>query len=312
MSTYGILVSEDNILVTCGAQHALTVILSTLCKPGDRVLTEALTYPVFKKLAAQLQLRLVPVAMDKEGLIPEDLDAACSKNNVRVLYTIPTIHNPTNACLSEERRTNIALIAQKHDLWIIEDDCYALAMPNRPIPLFNLAPERTCFIAGLSKFLGGGLRIGFLAAPRRVLGDLSMAVTNTTWMASPLTAEIVTKWIEDGKADSIIQIRRKNAEERNHIAAECLKGFDYQGYQNSYFIWLNLPEPWSGENFEKEALNRGIGLAAAERFIVGQTPLPKAVRVSLFGPRNPVHLQKGLITIKDILNGIPGTPRELI
>jgi DNA-binding transcriptional MocR family regulator len=139
-----------------------------------------------------------------------------------------------------------------------------------------------------------------------------MAITNTTWMASPLTAEIVTKWIEDGKADSIIQIRRKTAEERNNIAAECLRGFDYQGCQNSYFIWLNLPEPWSGEDFEKEALNRGVGLAAAERFIVGQTPLPRAVRVSLFGPRNPAYLQKGLTTISDILNGIPGTPRELI
>lgn len=312
MSRYGIRVAEDNILVTSGAQHALTVILSTLCKPGDRILTEALTYPIFKKLAAQLQLRLVPVAMDEEGLIPEDLDAACSKNNVSVLYTIPTIHNPTNACLSEERRASISRIAQNRDLWIIEDDCYALAMPNRPIPLFNLAPERTCFIAGISKFLGGGLRVGFLAAPRQIVGDLSMAITNTTWMASPLTAEIVTKWIEDGKADSIIKIRRKTAEERNNIAAECLKGFDYQGYQNSYFIWLTLPEPWSGEDFEREVLNRGIGLAAAERFIVGQTPLPRAVRVSLFGPRNPAHLQRGLTTITDTLHGIPGTPREFI
>jgi DNA-binding transcriptional MocR family regulator len=185
-------------------------------------------------------------------------------------------------------------------------------MPNRPTTLFDLAPERTCFIAGISKFLGGGLRVGFLTAPRQVVGDLSMAITNTTWMASPLTAEIVTKWIEDGKADSIIEIRRKNAEERNHIAAECLKGFDYQGYQNSYFIWLHLPEPWSGEEFEKEALNRGVGIAAAEHFIVGQTPLPKAVRISLFGPRNLTHLLKGLNTIAEILHGIPGTPREFI
>ena len=309
---YGVHVPADNILVTAGAQHALTILLSTLFNPGDRILTEALTYPVFKTLAAQLQLRLVPIAMDEDGLIPEDLEAACSKNAVKALYTIPSIQNPTNTRLSEERRARTADIAKKHDLWIIEDDCYALALPDPPVTLFHYAPERTFFIAGTSKLLSGGLRVGFLVAPRKKVMDLSLAITNTIWVVPPLMAEIVTKWIEDGTADTITQIRREQADERTAVAAKCLEGFSFRSRPTSYFIWLELPELWTGEEFEREALKRGVGTAAAERFIVGQAELPRAARVSLFGPRTPAILASGLRTLVEVLRDIPGAPRELV
>ena len=125
-------------------------------------------------------------------------------------------------------------------------------------------------------------------------------------------AEIVTRWIEDGTADAITQIRQQQADERNVVASRCLEGFTYRSRPTSYFIWLDLPELWTGEEFERAALKRGVGVAAAERFIVGQAPLPRAARVSLFGPRNTTILANGLNTIAEIMRGIPGTPRELV
>ncbi len=309
---YGITASAEDILVTAGAQHALTVMLLSLFKPGDRIVTEAFTYPGFKTLANQLQLRLVPVPMDEEGLIPEELEAACAKSGVRGLYTMPSLHNPTNACLSEERRRDVASIAEKHNLMIIEDDCYALAVPDAPGPLKCLSPDRTYFIAGTSKLLAGGLRIAYLVAPRHSIKELSLGITTTTWMASPLMAEIATRWIEGGIAEKVMKRKRKAAQERNAIAAERLAGFSFRSQPTSYFIWLHLPEQWTGEEFERAALKRGVAVATAERFMVGQEPLSSACRVSLCAPRTSTLLEKGLTILADILRGFPGPPGELI
>lgn len=309
---YGITATPEHILVTAGAQHALTVLLLGLFKPGDRIVTEALTYPGFKSLASQLQLRLVPVPMDAEGLIPEELEAACAKSGVKGLYTMPSLHNPTNACLSEARRQAVASIAQKHNLWIIEDDCYALAVPDAPAPLHTLSPDRTFFIAGTSKLLAGGLRVAYLVAPRHSIKNLSLAITTTTWMASPLMAEIASRWIQDGTAERVMHRKRNAAAERNAIAAEHFEGFSFQSRPTSYFIWLNLPDQWTGEEFERATLKRGVGVATGERFLVGQEPLPNACRVSLCAPRTSALLEKALKIIADILRGFPGPPGELI
>lgn len=309
---YGIRVTADDILVAAGAQHALTVLLCTLFKAGDRILTESLTYPGFRTLASQLQLRLVPVRMDENGLLPDELEAACTRSDVRGLYTIPSVQNPTNACLSEERRRAVVSIAQKHNLLIIEDDCYALTLPEVPAPLFNLAPDRTFFIAGTSKLLAGGLRVGYLAAPRHTVKALSLGITSTTWMAAPLMAEIATQWIEDGTAERVLNLKHAEAMERNAIAAACLEGFAYRNRPAGYFVWLELPEQWTTEEFERAALKQGVAVATAERFLVGQGPLPSATRVSLCAPRSRGLLKKGLRILSEILSEFPSPPGELI
>ncbi len=97
---FGIRVDPDSVIVCNGAQHALTVALSTLTQPGDVVLTEALTYPGMKAVANLLHLRLQGIAMDAEGLLPDAFAAACRQRHAKVLYCMPTLHNPMSGVLS--------------------------------------------------------------------------------------------------------------------------------------------------------------------------------------------------------------------
>lgn len=298
-------VDEDDVLITSGAQHALAVIFGALFQPGDRVLTEPLTYPGLKGVASMFNLRLQPVAMDDNGMIPDALAAELSKERVKAIYTVPTIHNPTTAIIPESRRKLIADLAKKHNVLIIEDECYGLAMENKPEPILNFAPDHTFFLVGVSKTIAAGLRIAYLIAPRRFIGDLALGITHTVWTCSPITSELAAYWIESGVADDIINKRRRETAARNHMAVKSLEDLDFRTKPESFFIWLELPEPWSGEQLEKACRERGVYVSTAEKFMVGNGPAPRAVRVCLTGPRSRDQVGKGLDIIADLLRGIP-------
>ncbi len=307
----GLKPSIEDILICSGEQHALTVLLMALFKPGDKLLVEELTYPGIKQLAALLQIRLEPVAMDDYGILPEILEVACTRDGVKGLYTIPSVQNPTTVTIPESRRHEIAAVCRKHDVWILEDDCYLMTLENPPLPLFAYAPEITFFISTLSKTLAAGLRTAFLIAPKEYVKRLESAITHTIWMASPILAELATMWIEDGTAEMVMKKKQAEARVRNGIAESCLTGMKYRAKATGYFIWLELPEPWTASALEREALTRKIGLVTAEQFLVGNAPVPRATRLSLTGPRTREALSRGLTAIADILSGSPSFPHMI-
>ena len=97
---------------------------------GDVILADQLTYPGIKAAAAHARVRLVGVAMDQHGMVPDALRIAIQRHKPKAIYLIPTIHNPTTATLPLSRRAEIAEIAAEHDLQIIEDDAYGLLAPE--------------------------------------------------------------------------------------------------------------------------------------------------------------------------------------
>jgi DNA-binding transcriptional MocR family regulator len=303
--SFSVKASEDDTLICSGAQHALAVIFGTLFQPGDRVLTESLTYPGVKGLASMFNLRLTPVAMDDKGVIPDSLEAESSRDRVKALYVVPTIHNPTTTTIPESRRRRIAEIAAKRDFLIIEDECYGLSLENRPDPLINFAPERTFFILGISKVIAAGLRIAHLIAPKRFVSDLALGITHTVWTSSPITSELTTQWIESGMAEEILRKRRLEAIARNNIVAERFGDLKYRNIPESFFLWLDLPQQWRCDQLERAARERGVFISTADKFSVGAGPIPECVRICVTGPTTRDQVRKGLDTISEILRGSP-------
>ena len=102
-------------LVICpGTQNALFDFLSVQTEPGDVVLCETLTYPGLKAAAALCGVRLVGVATDAAGILPDALEAACREHAPKALYLIPTIHNPTTVTMPPARRREIAEAIRAH------------------------------------------------------------------------------------------------------------------------------------------------------------------------------------------------------
>ncbi len=299
---YGLEAKADDVIVCAGAQHGLTCCLCGLFRSGDRIATDSLTYPGMKTLAAMLGIRLVPIPMDEEGMMPEGLDAACRRDKIKGVYLMPGVHNPTTITMPEERRDEIAGLAETHDLIIIEDDAYDLTDPDRLSPVGSRVRQRSVYVAGVSKSMGAGLRVAFLIAPKPYLKPLAQAVLNTIWMAPPLNGELAAMWIADGTADRTVEIKRTEAARRYMIACDALEGLRFRGKPSGFYIWLTLPEPWTGREFEAHALEAGVNVFGAEKFVVGETTAPAAARISLTGIESLNDFKKGLTAIRDILS----------
>jgi len=316
MARAGLDARPERTLVTVGAQHALTVAFSALAEPGDVVLTEELTYPGVKALAALMHLRTQPVGMDASGLVPEALEDACRRSNAKLLYVTPTLQNPTGCVLSAERREALVRLAEKYDLWIVEDDTTG-RIEGAPPPLANLAPARTCYVTSLSKSLVGSLRVGYLHAPALPDGELAerltASVAATTWMAPPLMAEIATRMIRSGRAEEVV--RRKGAEiaARRELLDATLGRLARTGsHPGCSFVWLELPAPWRGSELAREAARRGVAVSPPEAFVVGRASAPHAVRVALGRPRDRDDVRRGLTVLARLLQRAPAALETLV
>jgi DNA-binding transcriptional MocR family regulator len=298
-------ITPDNVIVTNGAQHANTAIFGLLAGPGDTILTEALTFPNIKSVAALMHLNLEPVAMDDNGLIPEAFEMACRNGRVRALYCIPTLHNPTTAIMPESRKQKIAAIARDHDVAIVEDENYRLLQPDAPPLIASFAPERTFLVGGISKALAAGLRIAYVACPPKFYKRLLYNVAATTIMATPLSAEIAAMWIEDGTAEISIERRRKDASARYETARRILAPFSCKMREYCYYAWLELPDFWRASQFAAELYRRGISVTPADAFTVGYAPVPNAVRIVLSAARDQETLIAALNRVAETLSDPP-------
>ncbi len=307
----GLNVSSDDVVLTVGAQHGLMVAMLALMRPGDVLLTEPMSYAPVKAMARHLGLKLHPVAMDAGGLAPEALDAACRTTAAKTLYCLPTLHTPTTITMTADRRQEIAVVAQTHDLTVIEDDVFGFLLPDRPPPLAHFAPERTVFITGASKSLAPGLRVGYLHAPNQYRRSLRAAVNLTCWMPPPLMAEIASRWIEDGTAQRLNAFQRSEANARQAIARRTLQGHDLSADPFGFHLWLPLPPHWRADAFRVAAERRGVKVLTAETFAVDQAAAPQAIRLCLSHEATQERVAEGLAVIAALLQE-PGDAGVLV
>lgn len=301
----GLEAKGEEIVLTNGAQHGILVALMAAARPGDTILAEALTYPPLKQIAHHLGLRLHALSMDAEGIQPAGLDAACRRTNAKTLYGMPTLHSPTGATQSEARRREIAAIARRHGLTIIEDDVFGFLPEDRPPPLAVFAPERTLFVTSVSKSMAPGLRIGVVHAPGALRDALRSAVKLSCWMPSPITAEIVHRWIRDGTADRLIEWTRREMVERCRLAHDLLGAAagDQQGLR--FHLWVELPKGWDEEAFRTAAEQRDVKLATGEIFRLKSAQTPPGIRLALGYETSRERLAQGLGVVAGLLAAGP-------
>ncbi|MES2256651.1 MAG: PLP-dependent aminotransferase family protein [Pseudomonadota bacterium] len=302
-------VTAERIAVCPGTQGALVATLTLLARRGDTVCVEALAYPGFLALAAHQGIDLQPVAMDEDGILPESFEAACKTHRPKALYCTPTFHNPTIATVPLARRRRLVEIARRHGVAIIEDDAYG-ALPRVPLPpLAAIAPDCVYHIAGLSKCLSPALRIAYLVLPDfRIQARTADGIRAFSGMASPVSAAIVTRWMDDGVADAILAAIRDETSARQAIAAKLLPAA--KSDPECFHAWLLLPKGWTAGALASRARVHGIGLVTADVFATAKAP--EAVRIGLGAPRTRSELTHGLEILGDLLQRGPGTSSTIV
>jgi len=169
---WGLATTPNEIVVTTGAQQAVSAAAACWLRPGDTVVVEDPTYPGAVAAFTQAGARLVGVDVDRNGVRPEVLAQAVARTHPALVYLQSTVHSPTGSVLSESRRRRIAEIVRESRVPLVEDLALAdLAwdVPNPPAPIAAYCPDASVAVIGsLSKLFWGGLRIGFVRAPEPI------------------------------------------------------------------------------------------------------------------------------------------------
>jgi DNA-binding transcriptional MocR family regulator len=294
-------VAPERVVVSPGAQPALLAVLGLVAGPGATVLTDPLTYPGLRAAAAQHGVRLVGVAGDRDGMLPDALDAACDQHQPAALYAVPTIHNPTTATMPPTRRERIAAVARKRGLAIIEDDAYGLLPTERAPALAASAPDITWHVATTSKLLSPTLRVAYTVAPDEArAARLAAALRANTFMASPLLAGLVAAWLRDGTAGRILAAIQAESVVRQTMARDLLPAGSFDAHPEGLHVWLRLPARWGRHDFVAQARQRGLAVVPSDAFAVGDDA-PDAVRVALGAAPNHAALRAALRALAALL-----------
>lgn len=293
MAQFGLETGAEDVVVVHGTQGGLTVALTTLARPGDTVLVEQLTWPGMQSLAQVNGLKLAPVTMDAEGLVPEALRDTARRTGARLVYCMPTLHNPTNITLSESRRRALLQVAREEDLLLIEDDIYGFLADEVLPPLATLDPERAIYVTSLSKSVSPGLRIGFLKGPSRLIPRFTATMRATTLMVSSISAEIAARLIESGHAWAAAQAQKQESTTRQTLVRNHLADQQLLTAPTSFHLLLQLPEQWSTAAYATEALQRNVSVTPGTAFTVDGTD-PHSVRLCLSAVTERATLEHGL------------------
>lgn len=295
-------ISADSVVMTAGAQHAIGAAISAFTAPGDEAACEALTYPGFMSAAQSHGIKFHPIEIDGNGLVPEAFAEACRRSPIRLLYMMPSLHNPTAVGQTLDRRTAIAEVAEKFDVMIVEDEIERSFCAFRLPPYINIAPDRSALIWSASKSIAGGLRVGCIVSSAGRLDALVQSVQSNLVAAPSLNAEVLRVWIESGQAARSAEARRKEVKARYKLARRVF-GDAIPAERATPYSLLELPEPWTSSEFVREARARGVAVASAELFAVDSSRAPNAVRLALCAPTNRQSLERGLEIVRGTLEG---------
>jgi DNA-binding transcriptional MocR family regulator len=300
----GLEVSPQNISITNGASSGMTVALMCVAPPGSTVAAEAIGHHTLIPLARYLGFNLEGLPTDREGLIPEALDQACRRGKIDAAFLQPSVINPHATLMGEERRRQIAEIARRHDIALIENDVLGPLIETRAPPLARFAPERTLYVTSFTKITLPGLRIGYLALPDRYVAAAANRHLVTNWMATPILAEIASRWVTDGTAMELVRWQRNVLERRQQVAAEIFAEIDIHAHPQALHVWIELPPDRKEESFVAQARLQGVAIAPGTSFRIAPDMDRPAVRISL-GSTTEEDLRVGLGIVYKLLQGTP-------
>ncbi len=300
----GVTAGAERILVTNGAAHSIFLALSCIIRSGDVVLCENLTDHGIIGLSNILGFSLKGLPTDAEGILPDALEAACAVGSVRALVLIPTLNNPTSHVAGAERRRAIAEIAQRYGIFVIEDEVYRPMIEDDLPSITELLPDLGFFATSFTKTVLTGLRVGYLVVPPAYSIRAASILRVSSWSGTYLTAEIATRWVENGTAQELLAIQRDEARSRQGIAAEILGDHFASSHPLSLCAWLKVPQHWTEDGLVRSLANQNVAVTPSEPFIAGPGH-GGGIRICLGGRMSHATLRKALTTVRQAFEQLP-------
>ncbi|MBZ0162874.1 MAG: PLP-dependent aminotransferase family protein [Notoacmeibacter sp.] len=266
MTEKGVELTPGNILVTSGSQQGIHLAAAAFVNPGDRVLVQSPTYP------GALQV------LRAQGARVESLEDDGGKQ-VRLIYAMSTFQNPTGATLSTAQKHDLLATARRHGAILVEDDPYeALRYDGKPSQTLQAldAGERTIekactlYLGSFSKMIAPGLRLGWVAGPKDIIGKLILMKQSEDLQASSLTQAALVRVLDAG-TEALTENLRKAYRSRRDCMLEALRTeFGNRGNwsvpQGGFFVWVNLPTGIDADELQRRAAGLGVTFVPGSAF----------------------------------------------
>ncbi|KAB8196414.1 aminotransferase class I/II-fold pyridoxal phosphate-dependent enzyme [Nonomuraea phyllanthi] len=254
MRLEGINAGANDVVVTVGSQQALDLITRIFIDPGDVVLAEGPSYVGALGTFAAYQAKVVHIAMDDQGIVPESLAQTIyaletAGAPIKFLYTIPTFHNPGGVTLNIARRQQVLDICQRAGVLIIEDNPYGLlgfdGEPMRALRADN--PDGVVYLGSFSKTLAPGFRVGWALAPHAVRDKLVLAMESAVLSHSSFTQLAVGQYLATQPWREQIKTFRELYRERRDALLDALDSLmppevTWTRPGGGFFVWATLPD----------------------------------------------------------------------
>jgi GntR family transcriptional regulator / MocR family aminotransferase len=301
LASQGIPARQENVLITAGSQQAIALVSQLLLKPGDTLLVESPTYAVALDLFRALNLKLVGVPMDEQGMLVDALEPLLQQYHPRLIYTIPNFHNPTGASLSTPRRHQLIALADRYNIPILEDDYVGdLRYEGRSLPaLKSLDPGgRVIYASTFSKMLMPGLRVGFLVADGPVYESLVSYKHVSDLTSSNLHQRALESYTTVGRYQAHLHRTTQLYRKRLEAMVEAVNRFLPPSVivnvpQGGLFMWLRLPEGMSAERLLPLACEEGMAFTPGCRFFPNECSGDNFMRLN-FAAQKPEKITEGI------------------
>lgn len=330
IARYGIKAKSENVLITSGSQQALDLIGKLLINPGDRVLVEAPTYLGALQAFNVYGADYVSVPSDDDGLRSDLLEAPL-RSGPKFMYVLPNFQNPGGTTLSEGRRQELVLLADKYGIPIVEDDPYGqLRYEGEHLtPLVVLDRENlrrdqgysignVLYLSTFSKTLAPGLRLGWIVAPPEVIAKLVQLKQGADLHTSTFVQMVAHEVARDNFLDEHVKLIRRVYRERRDVMLNSLAQYfppevTWTRPQGGLFLWVTLPEGADAQKLFESAVKENVAFVPGDCFYApnGHREAGKRQMRLNFSSAPPDQIQEGIrrlsVVVKRQLEGLRET-----
>lgn len=300
-------VSPHEILVTNGSQQGIDLVARCFLGRGDIVITEEPTYPAAIDVFRSRGATVLSVPVDGEGMRLDRLTELLDAHSPKLLYTVPTFHNPTGVVMSLKRRRALIDLAEAMNFLILEDDPWSeVHFDQQPPPHIKSMDTggRVIFLKGLSKVLSPGIRIGFLIAATPILNRLIVAKTYADLGNPLLNQKVVLPIIRTKQMAHLFAGLRTTLKKRRDSAIRLLKkhappNVTWTVPQGGFNIWMTMPHDANANDLLADAEKHGVS------FLPGSSCYPgdlqwHHLRIS-FSHVSEAKLHEGITKLCDLM-----------
>ncbi len=297
--------TESDVVITHGGQHAIVLIMQTVFKGlQPAVIVDELSYAGFRRAAELCRAQVHSVSWDDEGPVIEEFEALVRDNNIQMYCASSDVCNPTARMTSVPRRHQIAEIARRYGVHIIDDDCYR----NGPFlgPSYRqLLPELGWYTTSPSKSISAALRIGFVVAPQGWANALVRAMTfNSFGVPESITATYAMIQ-QHPLLPEILERCREKMDRLLRAAVNYLGGYQLRWQKDVPFIWLELPYGWRSGEFCHAVEAQSVFLKSSEEFGLRKSKTVHAVRIAINGSIPESRFEEAMVKLRTLLDNPP-------